>query len=81
MADSLFNTSYPFHGLYDFILLGMKNWGYIMLPFMIFYGGLVCGKPKSPCGEDGTNLNWKTSYTSLGRFCLFHPPSCDECIK
>ncbi|MGY8609607.1 glutamic-type intramembrane protease PrsW [Bacillus altitudinis] len=25
-----------FHGLYDFILLGMKNWGYIMLPFMIF---------------------------------------------
>ena len=25
-----------FHGLYDFILLGMRNWGYIMLPFMIF---------------------------------------------
>ncbi|MDM5298560.1 glutamic-type intramembrane protease PrsW [Bacillus pumilus] len=25
-----------FHGLYDFILLAMENWGYIMLPFMLF---------------------------------------------
>ncbi|MGE6629504.1 glutamic-type intramembrane protease PrsW [Bacillus sp. NPDC077027] len=25
-----------FHGLYDYILMGIKNWGVIMLPFMLF---------------------------------------------
>ena len=62
-----------FHGLYDFILLGMKNWGYIMLPFMIFL--MVVWPAKSKKGsfsENGAKFNVE-NVLSVDRafFCLF----------